>query len=79
MRIRLEQEMISKIERPVNGKGGFQSLIRKLQKNLDGDFLEIDLNDLERINRYSTCYGKGGFEEQLFQLILPSNNEIPSD
>lgn len=75
MRIRLEQEMISKIQRPVCGQGGFQSLIRKLQRNLDGDSLEVDTKDVERINRYATCYGKGGFEEQLFLLILPSNNE----
>lgn len=79
MRIRLEQEMISKIARPVHGQGGFQSLIRKLQRNLDGNFLEVDTHDIERINRYATCYGKGGFEEQLFLLILPSNNEIGQD
>lgn len=79
MRIRLEQEMISKIKRPVHGRGGFQSLIRKLQKNLDGDFLNVDSRDIERINRYSTCYGKGGFEEQIFLLILPSNNEFGRD
>ncbi|WP_167881066.1 hypothetical protein [Leptospira meyeri] len=71
--------MISIIKRPVHGQGGFQSLIRKLQRNLNGDFLEVENRDLERINRYATCYGQGGFEERLFNLILPSNNEVSKD
>ena len=35
-----------------------------LQKQLDGDLLEVSEADLERLVRYSFEYGQGGFQER---------------
>lgn len=53
--------------RPVVGQGGFQSLLRSLQKGYDRRTRIVTLNDdqIERINRYTTQYGQGGFEDRL--------------
>ena len=34
--------------KPIGGRGGFQSLLRKLQYQLDGRHLEVSRADLER-------------------------------
>ena len=64
MKIQLSSAELSRISRPVRGQGGFQSLLRKLQKQLDGDLLEVSEVDLERLVRYSFEYGQGGFQER---------------
>lgn len=53
------------IERPVNGEGGFQSFLRRLQGQLVGNTLTISEEDVRRAIRYSTSYGQGGFEDRL--------------
>ena len=64
MKIQLSPAELNRIRRPVRGQGGFQSLLRKLQKQLDGDLLEVSEADLERLVRYSFEYGQGGFQER---------------
>lgn len=64
MKIQLSAAELSRISRPVRGQGGFQSLLRKLQKQLDGALLEVSEADLERLVRYSFEYGQGGFQER---------------
>lgn len=53
--------------RPVVGQGGFQSLLRNLQRNYDRKSRTVTLTDeqVEKINRYSKDYGQGGFEDRL--------------
>jgi hypothetical protein len=53
--------------RKVNGSGGFQSLLRMLQRSYDKDMHTVRLSDdeVERIVRYTTEYGWGGFEGRL--------------
>lgn len=53
--------------RPVNGQGGFQSLLRALQKSFDRKTKTVTLtgDQIEKINRYTTDYGAGGFEDRL--------------
>jgi len=64
MKIQLSPAELSRISRPVRGQGGFQSLLRKLQKQLDGDLLQVSEADLERLLPYSFEYGQGGFQER---------------
>jgi hypothetical protein len=64
MRIRLSPIELSRIRRPVRGRGGFQVFLRKLQAQLDGDVLELSEADVERLVRYSFEYGEGGFQER---------------
>lgn len=53
--------------RPVVGEGGFQSLLRGLQKSYDkkARIVRLDGDQIEKINRYTTQYGAGGFEGRL--------------
>ena len=63
----LNAEEASALMRPVNGSGGFQSLLRSLQKSFDPKTNEIVLtsDQVEKIRRYSKDYGAGGFEDRL--------------
>ena len=51
--------------------GGFQSLLVKLQGQLDPDtcVLLLDDDDLERIPRYAYDYGQGGWEDSLERIF----------
>ena len=51
--------------------GGYQSLLVKMQNQLDQDTnrLELDDQDLERIPRYAYCYGQGGWESRLRKIF----------
>lgn len=60
----LSPSAIAKIQRPVRGRGGFQTLLRRLQKQIQGDTLTLSDDDLEKLIRYSYQYGEGGFEDR---------------
>ena len=64
MNIQLTDRQLAKISKPVKGRGGFQSLLRKIQKQIQGDVLEASEADVERLIHYSFDYGQGGFQEQ---------------
>jgi hypothetical protein len=53
--------------RPVVGQGGFQTLLRGLQKSYDKKtkVVTLDGDQIEKINRYTSEYGAGGFEDRL--------------
>ena len=54
-------------------KGGFQSLLVKLQRKTDllTSCIVLKLKDIERIIRYATKYGNGGWENKL-KAIYPT-------
>jgi len=56
------------ILRPVHGRGGMQSLLRRLQENLRGHDLSLTPEDCERVVRYANTYGQGGFQNRLKPL-----------
>jgi hypothetical protein len=43
----------SMMRKPIREPGGFQSLRRKLQQQLEGRHLEVSRADVERLRRYS--------------------------
>lgn len=53
--------------RKVHGQGGFQSLLRALQKQYDKktSVVTVTSEQIEKINRYTKEYGSGGFENRL--------------
>lgn len=63
----LEMDEASAFLKPVNGTGGFQSLLRALQKSYDRRTRTVTLtgDQIEKINRYTSEYGEGGFEDRL--------------
>lgn len=71
VRIVLTPALIQILKRPVEGQGGLQSLLRRLNRNLAPDgSLNLTDTDVERIRRYASEYGQGGFEDRLKPLVL---------
>ena len=64
MSIDLDPTEARTLRKPIRGRGGFQSLLRKLQHQLDGRQLEVSSVDLERLRRYAAAYGRGGFQRR---------------
>ena len=65
MEIELSAEEIEQLMRPVAGSGGWQSLLRKLQRQVDGRRLALSESDSRRILRYILSYGSGGWQDRL--------------
>lgn len=55
---------VRKYQRPVRGHGGFQSLLRRLQKQIVDNVLTLSDDDLRKLWRNSWKYGEGGFQER---------------
>jgi hypothetical protein len=65
MKITLSDADLAKLQRPIKGRGGFQSLLRRLQKQIKGHMLTASPDDVEKLVRYSFEYGRGGFQDQM--------------
>ncbi len=57
---------------PVQGSGGWQSLLRKLQKRIQDSHVELTTEDVGRILRYAQDYGQGGFQNRLDGVVKQS-------
>jgi hypothetical protein len=65
MKIQLTPGEIARYTKPVRGQGGFQTLLRRIAKNISLDgVLTISESDMEKLIRYSFQYGQGGFQER---------------
>jgi hypothetical protein len=65
MKIQLSTAEIARYGRPVRGRGGFQTLLRRIAKQISpGGVLTISEADLEKLLRYSFQYGQGGFQDR---------------
>ena len=64
MQIPLTPELRQRLSRPVRGRGGFQTLLRKLQRQMTDTTVTVEVGDVERLIRYSAQYGDGGFQER---------------
>ncbi len=66
MKIQLSPAQIAVIQKPVRGKGGFQVLLRRLQRQISSQgVLTATDQDVEKLLRYAFTYGQGGFEERI--------------
>jgi hypothetical protein len=63
--IKLSSADYQLLMRPVAGSGGWQSLLRKLQKQVEDKTLTITESDSQRILRYILSYGSGGWQDRL--------------
>jgi len=66
--IPLNAQLNELLTRQINGQGGYQSLLRRLQRSRTGKFLALDRVTSERVVRYAEKYGEGGFQERLTEL-----------
>jgi hypothetical protein len=55
--IALSPTTATTLRKPIRGRGQFQSLLRRLQGQLDGRHLDVSPVDVERLRRYSAAYG----------------------
>lgn len=71
MQIQLNDDEVAALQQPINGQGGFQSLLHRLVSNLDvvtGRLVLTDI-DLEQLPRYAFDYGNGGWENRLVNVF----------
>ncbi len=68
--IELTPEEADKIRRPIHGQGGFQSLLQRIQNQLnEQERLILDIDDIRQIRRYQSRYGTGGFQGRLDAIL----------
>ena len=67
--ITLTKDEAEPIRRPAVGKGGMQSLLRRLQSKLTKEnTIQLEPDEIRRILRYGMNYGQGGFQDRLVGL-----------
>ncbi len=68
----LTDGQLAELGKELTGKasGGFQDLFRSLSATRQGDVQTIDEAQAEKLVRYTTQYGGGGFEERLRTLLV---------
>ena len=67
--VELTPDQVEYLSRPLRGQGGYQSLLARLQSNMNGTRLRLTRDDCERVVRYATQYGQGGFQERLRSIV----------
>lgn len=75
--IQLSLVHATQLRRPINGKGGWQSFLKKLQNRLaDDNTIVLTAAEFQKIKNYSSRrYGPGGFEQRL-EGIIQSIKEV---
>ena len=67
--IRLTAEERLVLDRDINGRGGFQSLLRAIRARIREDSVSLTPALRERILRYASRYGRGGFQGRLGRIV----------
>lgn len=67
----LNDDEAGALRKPVRGKGGFQSLMRRLQGQYRAGTSEllIEDEDIEQIQHYAFDYAQGGWEDNLLAIF----------
>ena len=69
--IELNTEEVAELLREVNGTGGFEGFLRRLQKQVNHSTRNIKLNekDLADIPHYAFDFTQGGWEDRLIAIF----------
>ncbi|MHB1461707.1 MAG: DUF3644 domain-containing protein [Armatimonadota bacterium] len=70
MTIELLPTDVERMMRQVNGQGGLQSLFRRLKTCIKQNNVEISFNDAEKISRYASEYGPGGYQGRFPDYLI---------
>ncbi len=65
IRIALSPQAQSAFAKPIVGRGGHQTLLRQLQRQIQNGVLVVSVGDMEKMFRYMLSYGRGGFQQRL--------------
>lgn len=63
--VELSPSDLEELMRPVAGKGGWQALLRKLQRQVNGTTLRLNEKDSAQLVHYILNYGSGGWQDRL--------------
>lgn len=77
----LNENEMRELDLEAVGDGGFQTLIRRLQTNLNRGTGEIKVSDTDvvRLRRYCTDYGQGGWQDRLARAFRRVLNDDEDD
>jgi len=80
MNIQLTPREVTLYSRPVRGRGGYQTLLRRIQQQISSQgVLDISDADLGKLIRYSFQYGEGGFQdrsEPTAKKLMPGRKRV---
>jgi hypothetical protein len=65
VRIPLSSRAVNALSKPIVGKGGHQTLLRRLQRQIADGELSVSPDDMEKMLRYMLSYGSGGFQQRI--------------
>ncbi len=65
MKIQLSDGDVEQLMRPVRGQGGWQSLVRRLQGQVDGNVIDLSERDQQNILHDLLSYGTGGWQDRI--------------
>jgi hypothetical protein len=68
MKIQLSDADLEQLMRPVRGQGGWQSLVRRLQRQVNGNVVDLSEHDQQTILHYLLSYGTGGWQDRIAGL-----------
>jgi len=66
--VRLSEDVVERLSRPIVGEGGFQGILRLLRDRTEDGTLSVAVGEAQRIVRYVDDYGGGGFQQRLRPL-----------
>lgn len=69
--IPLTRREVAVLRRPVVGHGGYQSLLRRVQRGLRGHALSISSSDLDALVRAVAVDKRGGFQRRAEAVVGP--------
>lgn len=68
--VQLRPETAEMLRRPINGDGGFQRLMRRIQAGLAGTRLTVDGADLDALIRATRGVDCGGFQRRAREILV---------
>jgi hypothetical protein len=76
-KIALSVALRERLSVPTVGTGGYQTLVKEIQRRLRGDELPVDDALVERIEHYAFDYGTGGWQQLLRDLLAEIESSAP--
>ena len=74
MRVELGENQVIELQKtnPAHrSRGGFQAFMVQLQKRMKGNAIDLEHEDLIKINRYAS-YTQGGYQNRLKRIFGPT-------
>jgi hypothetical protein len=67
--VKISETLRDRFREPVSGAGGYQEIVRTIQKRMDNGTVCVDDDLIERIEHYAYDYGAGGWQALLRDFL----------